>query len=205
TDVSDEASVQAAYAAAVQAYGGVDVLVSNAGLSRSHPIEDTPVEEWDLLMNVLGRGYFLCAREAFRVLKQQGSGGSIIFIASKNAMVAGKDNVPYSAAKAAELHMARCLAEEGGAHGIRVNTVCPDAVLQGSSIWSSAWREERARTYGIGTDELEEFYRKRTTLKVNIFPEDIAEAVCWFASDRSSKTTGGVLTVDGGVAAAYVR
>jgi NAD(P)-dependent dehydrogenase (short-subunit alcohol dehydrogenase family) len=120
-------------------------------------------------------------------------------------MVGGKDNVPYSAAKAAELHMARCLAEEGGASGIRVNTVCPDAVLQGSSIWNSGWREERARTYDIRPDELEEFYRKRTTLKVNILPDDIAEAALFFASDRAAKTTGGVLTVDGGVAAAYVR
>jgi NAD(P)-dependent dehydrogenase (short-subunit alcohol dehydrogenase family) len=156
-------------------------------------------------MGVLGRGYFLVAREAFRHWKRQCLGGTLIFVASKNALVGGKDNVPYSAAKAAEVHMARCLAEEGGAYGIRVNTVCPDAVLQGSGIWTSAWREERARTYGIGTDELEEFYRKRTTLKVNVFPSDVAEAVAFFASDRSAKTTGGVLTVDGGVAAAYVR
>jgi NAD(P)-dependent dehydrogenase (short-subunit alcohol dehydrogenase family) len=205
TDVADEASVARAFEATVLAYGGVDVVVSNAGLSRSHPVEETSLAEWQLLQDVLATGYFLVAREAFRIWKQQGTGGSLIFVASKNALVGGKDNVAYSAAKAAELHMARCLAEEGGAHGIRVNTVCPDAVLQGSGIWTSAWREERARTYGISPDDLEEFYRKRTTLRVNVFPHDIAEAVHFFASDRSAKTTGGVLTVDGGVAAAYVR
>ncbi len=205
TDVSDEASVARAFAETIAAYGGVDVVVSNAGLARSHPVEETPVGEWELLMGVLARGYFLVAREAFRLWKRQGIGGNLVFVASKNALVAGKDNSAYSAAKAAELHLGRCLAEEGGAHGIRVNTVCPDAVLQGSRIWTAEWREERARTYGIRPEELEEFYRQRTTLKVNVFPEDVAEAVAFFVSDRSAKTTGGVLTVDGGVPAAYVR
>jgi NAD(P)-dependent dehydrogenase (short-subunit alcohol dehydrogenase family) len=155
---------------------------------------------------VLARGYFLVAREAFRLLAEQGDGGSIVFVASKNALVAGKAAAAYSSAKAAELHLARCLAEEGGPHGIRVNTVNPDAVLQGSQIWSSSWREERARAYGIAPDQLEEHYRKRTTLGVNVFPEDVAEAVLFFASDaRSAKSTGNVLNVDGGVAAAYPR
>jgi NAD(P)-dependent dehydrogenase (short-subunit alcohol dehydrogenase family) len=127
-------------------------------------------------------------------------------VASKNALVAGKNAAAYSSAKAAELHLARCLAEEGGAEGIRVNTVNPDAVLQGSRIWGSSWREERAAAYGIEPDELEEHYRRRTTLRVNIFPRDIAEAVLHFASPaRSGKSTGNLLNVDGGVPAAYAR
>ena len=146
------------------------------------------------------------AREAFSLLNQQGRGGAIVFVASKNAVVAGKGASAYSSAKAAELHLARCLAEEGGASGIRVNTVNPDAVLQGSRIWGSSWREERAASYGIDPDELEEHYRKRTTLGVNIFPEDIAQAVLHFASPaRSGKSTGNMLNVDGGVPAAYAR
>jgi NAD(P)-dependent dehydrogenase (short-subunit alcohol dehydrogenase family) len=127
-------------------------------------------------------------------------------VASKNAVVAGKNAAAYSSAKAAELHLARCLAEEGGGAGIRVNTVNPDAVLQGSKIWGSAWRHERAAAYGIATDELAEHYRKRTTLGVNILPEDIAQAVLHFASERrSGKCTGNMLNVDGGVPAAYAR
>jgi len=210
-DVTDEGSVARGFAAAVAAFGGLRIVVSNAGLARSHPLEETPLEEWRLLTEVLATGYFLVAREAFRVFKREppergGSRGcALVFVASKNALVAGRDNVPYSAAKAAELHMARCLAEEGGPFGIRVNVVCPDAVLRGSGIWSTAWREERARSYGIRPEELEEFYRQRTTLKVNVYPEDVAEAVLFFASERSSKTTGCLLTVDGGIPAAYPR
>jgi NAD(P)-dependent dehydrogenase (short-subunit alcohol dehydrogenase family) len=189
----------------VLTYGGLDIIVSNAGISTSHPVEDTSLDEWNLNLSVLGTGYFLIAREAFRVLQTQGRGGSIIFVASKNGLVGGRNASAYSSAKALEIHLARCLAEEGGGASIRVNTVNPDAVLQGSGIWSSAWREERARTYGIDPDQLEEHYRARTTLKVNIFPEDVAEAVLFFASRRSAKSTGNILNVDGGVAAAYTR
>jgi rhamnulose-1-phosphate aldolase/alcohol dehydrogenase len=204
-NVTDEAAVAAAYRATVLRYGGVDIVVSNAGLASSAPIEETTTAEWDRNHGVLARGYFLVAREAFRLLKAQGTGGSMVFVASKNAVVAGKNAAAYSAAKAAELHLARCLAEEGGAAGIRVNTVNPDAVLQGSKIWGSSWRAERAAAYGIAPEELEGFYRERTTLKVNIFPEDIAEAVLFFASPRARKSTGNMLNVDGGVAAAYAR
>src|SRR5213078_4415817 len=141
-----------------------------------------------------------------RVLRAQDSGGTIVFIASKNALVAGKNAAAYSSAKAAELHLARCLAEEGGAAGIRVNTVNPDAVLQGSRIWGSEWREERAAAYGIEPDQLEDHYRNRTVLGVNVLPEDIAEAILHFASERrSGKSTGNVLNVDGGNTAAYTR
>jgi rhamnulose-1-phosphate aldolase/alcohol dehydrogenase len=205
-DVTDETLVSGAYAAAVERFGGVDVVVSNAGLASSAPIVETTVAEWERNHAVLGTGYFLAAREAFRLLQRQGMGGSIVFVASKNALVAGRNAAAYSSAKAAELHLARCLAEEGGPDGIRVNTVNPDAVLSGSRIWDSSWREERAASYGIEPDQLEEHYRARTTLGVNIEPEDIAAAVLHFASDaRSAKTTGNLLNVDGGVAAAYPR
>jgi rhamnulose-1-phosphate aldolase/alcohol dehydrogenase len=205
-DVTSEQAVAAAFAAAVERYGGVDVVVSNAGLASSAPIEETTLAEWNRNHAVLGTGYFLVAREAFKVLRRQGRGGSIVFVASKNALVAGRNAAAYSSAKAAELHLARCLAEEGGSDGIRVNTVNPDAVLSGSRIWDSSWREERAANYGIAPDELEEHYRARTTLGVNIEPEDIASAVLHFASDaRSAKTTGNLLNVDGGVSAAYPR
>jgi rhamnulose-1-phosphate aldolase/alcohol dehydrogenase len=204
-DVTDEAAVARAFEQTVLTYGGVDVVVSNAGISTSHAVEDTTLDEWNLNQSVLGTGYFLVAREAFRVCKAQGRGGSIVFVASKNGLVAGRNAAAYSSAKALEIHLARCLAEEGGAVGIRVNTVNPDAVLQGSSIWSSAWREERARTYGIPPEQLEEHYRARTTLKVNVFPEDVAEAVLFFASPRAAKSTGNIVNVDGGVAAAYSR
>jgi rhamnulose-1-phosphate aldolase/alcohol dehydrogenase len=205
-DVTDEAAVAAAYREAILAYGGVDVVVSNAGLASGAPIEETSVELWDRDHAVLAKGYFLVAREAFRVLREQKTGGSLVFVVSKNALAAGKNASAYSTAKAAELHLARCLAEEGGAFGIRVNTVNPDAVLQGSRIWDSSWREERAQAYGIGPDELEEHYRERTTLKVNVSPEDVAEAVMFFASSvRSAKSTGNIINVDGGVKEAYPR
>jgi NAD(P)-dependent dehydrogenase (short-subunit alcohol dehydrogenase family) len=181
-------------------------MVNNAGLASSASITDTTLKEWNRNWNVLATGYFLVAREGFRVLKQQGRGGNLVFIASKNALVAGKNASAYSTAKAAEAHLARCLAEEGGQFGIRVNTVNPDAVLSGSRIWEGSWRQERAATYNVAPDQLEEVYRKRTTLGVNILPQDIAEAVAFFASPtRALKSTGNIINVDGGVAAAYTR
>jgi rhamnulose-1-phosphate aldolase/alcohol dehydrogenase len=205
-DVTSEDSVRAAFAAAVDAFGGVDIVVSNAGVASSAAIEETTLAEWERNHAILGTGYFLVAREAFAILRAQERGGSVVFVASKNALAAGKNAAAYSSAKAAELHLARCLAEEGGGARIRVNTVNPDAVLQGSRIWDSSWREERAAAYGIDPDDLEEHYRRRTTLRVNILPDDIAEAVLHFASPRrSGKSTGNVLNVDGGVAAAYPR
>ncbi|HEV7216467.1 MAG TPA: bifunctional aldolase/short-chain dehydrogenase [Chloroflexota bacterium] len=204
-DVTSEEAVATAFTRTVLAHGGVDIVVNNAGIATSAPIEETSLALWERNQSVLATGYFLVAREAFRLCRAQGLGGSVIFIASKNAVAAGRNASAYSAAKAAELHLARCLAEEGGSAGIRVNSVLPDAVLSGSSIWDGQWRAERAATYGIAPEQLEEHYRARTTLRVNIFPEDIAEAVYFFATDNASKTTGGVLTVDGGVPTAYVR
>jgi len=204
-DVTDEASVKAAFAEATLAFGGIDILVNNAGLATSNPFDETSLDEWNKNMNVLSTGYFLVAREAFALQKRQKFGGAMVFVGSKNSVYAGKNAAAYSTAKAAELHLARCIAAEGGDHGIRVNTVLPDAVLQGSAIWNSSWRAERAAAYGIAPDQLEEYYRKRTVLGVNVTPADIAVAICFLASSQAAKTTGCSITVDGGVAAAFLR
>jgi rhamnulose-1-phosphate aldolase/alcohol dehydrogenase len=204
-DVTDEQAVQAAYAEVAVVYGGVDIIVNNAGLATSSPFDETSLKEWNLNINVLGTGYFLVAREAFKLMKQQGIGGNMVFIGSKNSIFAGKSVTAYSSAKALEAHLARCIAAEGGEFGIRVNTILPDAILQGSAIWNGAWRNERAAAYGIEPDQLEEHYRKRTTLLVNIYPRDIAEGIAFFASSKSDKTTGCMLTIDGGVPAAFTR
>ena len=204
-DVTREDAVQAVTDRAVLEYGGIDILVASAGLATSAPITETTLEDWERNYAVLARGYFLAARETFRVMVEQGSGGSIVFVASKNALVAGANAAAYSSAKAASLHLARCLAEEGGPQGIRVNTVNPDAVIEGSSIWSSEWKAERANAYGVAEDDLQSFYRGRTKLGVDVFPEDVAEAIAFLAGPRSTKSTGNVINVDGGVTAAYPR
>lgn len=204
-NVTDEAQVTNALRATVHAYGGVDIVVNNAGIASSSAVQDTTVAEWNKLFDILVKGYFLVSREAFKIWQQQNLGGSLIFVASKNGLIASKNAGGYNAAKAAEIHLARSLAEEGGGMGVRVNIVNPDAVLQGSSIWDAGWRDARAKGMGVAPDQLEEVYRQRTTLKVNVYPEDLAEAILFFASDRSSKTTGGMLNVDGGLLAAYVR
>jgi rhamnulose-1-phosphate aldolase/alcohol dehydrogenase len=204
-DVTDENAVAEMMERTVLEYGGLDILVASAGLATSAPVTETTLEEWELNYAVLARGYFLCAREAFRVLLQQDRGGAIVFVGSKNALVAGANAAAYSSAKAASLHLARCLAEEGGPHGIRVNTVNPDAVIQGSGIWSSDWKAERASTYGVTEDDLQSFYSGRTKLGVSVYPEDVAEAIAFLAGPRSAKSTGNVINVDGGVTAAYPR
>ncbi|MWV43654.1 bifunctional aldolase/short-chain dehydrogenase [Paenibacillus sp. HJL G12] len=204
-DVTSEEMVIAALGETALAYGGVDIIVNNAGLATSSPFDETSLKEWNLNMNVLGTGYFLVAREAFKQMKEQGLGGSMIFVASKNSVYAGKNVTAYSSVKALEAHLARCIAAEGGEHGIRVNTILPDAILQGSAIWNSGWRNERAAAYGIEPDQLEDHYRKRTTLLVNIYPKDVAEGIAFFASSKAEKTTGCMLTIDGGVPAAFTR
>ncbi|MBL8843147.1 MAG: bifunctional rhamnulose-1-phosphate aldolase/short-chain dehydrogenase [Planctomycetes bacterium] len=204
-DVRDEASVVAAVQRACVEYGGFDIVVLCAGLASAAPIEETTLELWKRNLDVLATGYFLFAREGFKVLKQQGLGGSIVSIASKNALAASPNAAAYCTAKAAELHLARCLALEGAAHGIRVNTVNPDAVLRGSKIWQGDWRKERAAAYGVGEQDLEELYRKRSLLQRNVYPEDVAEAVAWFAGEASAKSTGNVLNVDAGNKEAFPR
>lgn len=205
TDVTSEAAVQNALRQAILVYGGLDVLVNNAGIAGGAPIEETSLSMWEKNVSILATGYFLMAREAYKVMKAQGVGGSMVFVGSKNSLAPGKGATAYATAKAAEVHLARSLAEEAGAYGIRVNSVLPDAVIQGSSIWSSEWKQARAEQYNIPEEKLVDYYKQRNTLKVEILPEDIAEAIAFLASHRSAKTTGGILTVDGGVAAAYVR
>ena len=205
TDVTSEEAVQNSLRQAVLQYGGLDVLVNNAGIAGGAPIDETSLAMFQRNIDILVTGYFLMAREAFKVMKAQGIGGTMVFIGSKNSIAAGKGAAAYSAAKAAEVHMARCLAEEGGALGIRVNSVLPDAVIQGSSIWGSEWKEARAKQYGITVEELNEFYANRNVLKAEILPEDIAEGIAFLAGPRSAKTTGTMLPVDGGVTNGYVR
>jgi rhamnulose-1-phosphate aldolase/alcohol dehydrogenase len=204
-DVTSEASVRAALEEAVLAYGGLDIVVSNAGIAHSAPIDELDLAEWERSFAVNSTGHFLVAREALRLLKAQGLGGAFVFVATKNVMSPGKDFSAYSAAKAAEAQLAKVLALEGGPYGIRSNLVNPDAVFRDSKLWSEDVRRERARAQGISVDDLEEFYRKRNILARPILPEDVAEAVLFLASDRSAKTTGCTITVDGGVKDAFPR
>ena len=204
-DVTDEAQVIAAFAHTAVEFGGLDILVSNAGIASSAPIEQTSLALWNRNMDILSTGYFLVSREAFRMLRTQGIGGSVIFVASKNGLAASPNAAAYCTAKAAEIHLARCLALEGAAVGIRVNVVNPDAVLRGSKIWSGEWLDQRASTYKTDKDGLEEMYRQRSLLKRSVLPEDIAEGVYFFASDLSAKSTGNILNVDAGNKEAFTR
>ena len=204
-DVTSEPDVAAAFADASVEFGGIDILVSNAGISSSAPVEETDLAMWNRNMDILATGYFLVSREAFRLMKRQKLGGAIVFVASKNGLAASPNAAAYCTAKAAEIHLARCLALEGAEAGIRVNTVNPDAVLRGSKIWTGEWREQRAAAYKMSRDELEEHYRKRSLLKLNVFPEDIAEAIYFLASDLSAKSTGNIINVDAGNAQSPLR
>jgi rhamnulose-1-phosphate aldolase/alcohol dehydrogenase len=204
-DVTSEASVEAAVAAAVEGYGGLDIVVSNAGIAHASAIDRMALADWEKSFAVNATGHFLVARAALRVMKAQDLGGTLVFVATKNVMSPGKDFSAYSASKAAEAQLAKVAALEGGPHGIRVNIVNPDAVFRDSGLWSPEVRVERARAQGIAVDQIEEFYRKRNLLGVSVLPEDVAEAVLFLASDRAAKTTGCTLTVDGGVRDAFPR
>jgi rhamnulose-1-phosphate aldolase/alcohol dehydrogenase len=204
-DVTSEASVRAAFEQTVLAWGGLDILVSNAGIAHSAPVERMALADWERSFAVNATGHFLVAREAMRVLIRQGLGGALVFVATKNVMSPGKDFAAYSAAKAAEAQLAKVLALEGAPRGIRSNIVNPDAVFQDSRLWSEEIRRERAAAQGIAVDQLEDFYRRRNLLGARILPGDVAEAVLFLASDRSAKTTGCTLTVDGGVKDAFPR
>jgi rhamnulose-1-phosphate aldolase/alcohol dehydrogenase len=204
-DVTDEAQVTAAFAAAAVEFGGLDILVSNAGIASSAPVEDTTLALWNRNIDILATGYFLVSRAAFRMFRAQGIGGSVIFVASKNGLAASPNAAAYCTAKAAEIHLARCLALEGAEAGIRVNVVNPDAVLRGSRIWQGEWLDQRAATYKTDREGLEEMYRQRSLLKRSVFPEDIAEGVYFFAADQSSKSTGNILNVDAGNRESFTR
>jgi rhamnulose-1-phosphate aldolase/alcohol dehydrogenase len=203
-DVTDEAAVAAAMAFAAREYGGLDILVANAGIASAAPIEETTLAIWRRNHNVLAEGYFLTSREAWPLL--QAFGGAVVFVGSKNALAAATNASAYASAKAAAVHLARCLALEGAPHGIRVNVVNPDAVIRGSRIWDGDWRKERADAYGVDPGAaLEAHYRDRSLLKREVLPEDVAEAVVFLASDRASKSTGNIINVDAGNAQAFTR
>jgi rhamnulose-1-phosphate aldolase/alcohol dehydrogenase len=204
-DVIKEDAVIGGFADTAVEFGGIDILVSNAGLASSAPIEETTLALWDRNMDILATGYFLVSREAFRMFRAQDIGGNVVFVASKNGLAASPNAAAYCTAKAAEIHLARCLALEGAEAQIRVNVVNPDAVLRGSKIWTGEWKEQRAAAYKMSTDDLEEHYRSRSMLKRSVFPEDIAEAVYFFASEMSAKSTGNIINVDAGNAQSFTR
>lgn len=204
-DVTKPETIAQAVRDACLAFGGVDIVVNNAGISISKSLEDTAEQDWDLLVDILAKGQFLTTQKAVAIMRQQGLGGDVVNIVSKNALVSGPNNVAYGTAKAAQLHMSRLLAAELGKDKIRVNVVNPDAVIQGSNIWAGGWAEGRAKAYGISVDELPAYYAKRTLLDETILPEDIANGVFAFVGGLLPKSTGNVLNVDGGVAAAFVR
>ncbi len=204
-DVTKPATIEQAILDMNLAFGGVDIVVNNAGLSISKSLHDTEEKDWDLLVDILAKGQFLVTQKAVDIMQQQGMGGDVVNIVSKNALVSGPNNVAYGTAKAAQMHMSRLMAAELGQDKIRVNVVNPDAVIQGSNIWANGWAEGRAKAYGISVDELPAFYAKRTLLNETILPEDIANGVFAFVGGLLPKSTGNVLNVDGGVPAAFVR
>jgi rhamnulose-1-phosphate aldolase/alcohol dehydrogenase len=204
-DVTDEQGIAAAFAAAAVAFGGVDLVVNNAGLSVSKPLLETSAADWDLQHDVMARGSFLVSREAARVMAAQGMGGDIVYIASKNSVFAGPNNVAYGAAKADQAHQVRLLAAELGEHGIRVNGVNPDGVVRGSGIFAGGWGAQRAAVYGVAEEDLGKFYAQRTLLKREVLPEHVAAAVFALTGGDLAQTTGLHIPVDAGVAAAFLR
>ncbi|MEU2655166.1 bifunctional aldolase/short-chain dehydrogenase [Streptomyces sp. NPDC007325] len=204
-DVTSEQQIEAAFEAAVLAFGGVDLVVNNAGISISKPLLETTARDWDLQHDIMARGSFLVSREAARIMTAQNLGGDIVYIASKNAVFAGPNNIAYSATKADQAHQVRLLAAELGEHGIRVNGVNPDGVVRGSGIFAAGWGAQRAATYGIEEEKLGEFYAQRTLLKREVLPEHVAGAVFALTGGDLTHTTGLHIPVDAGVAAAFLR
>ncbi|MFE2489828.1 bifunctional aldolase/short-chain dehydrogenase [Streptomyces mirabilis] len=204
-DVTSEEQIAEAFRAAVLAFGGVDLVVNNAGISISKPLLETTAKDWDLQHDIMARGSFLVSREAARVMIQQELGGDIVYIASKNSVFAGPNNIAYSATKADQAHQVRLLAAELGEHGIRVNGINPDGVVRGSGIFAGGWGAQRAATYGIEEEKLGEFYAQRTILKREVLPEHVANAVFALTGGDLTHTTGLHVPVDAGVAAAFLR
>ncbi|MEO6328274.1 MAG: bifunctional aldolase/short-chain dehydrogenase [Ginsengibacter sp.] len=204
-DVTKEADIENCFTNIALAFGGVDIIINNAGISISKTIADTTLQDWELLQAILVKGQFIISKVGTQIMRRQALDGDIVNIVSKNALVSGPNNTAYGTAKAAQLHMSRLMAAELGADKIRVNVINPDAVIQGSNIWAGGWAHGRAEAYGITVDELPGYYAKRTLLNEAIVPMDIANAVFVFVGGLLSKSTGNVLNVDGGVAAAFVR
>lgn len=204
-DVSDAAAVEAAFRFAALEFGGVDLVVNNAGLSISKPLLETTEADWNLLHDVMAKGSFLVSKAAAKMMIDQGLGGDIVYVVSKNAIVAGPNNLGYGAAKADQAHQVRLLAAELGEHGIRVNGVNPDAVVRGSGIFAGGWGADRAAVYGVPESELGEYYARRTLLKREVLPEHVAAAVFVLTAGDLSHTTGLLIPVDAGVAAAFLR
>ena len=204
-DVTDEDAVQAAVDATVLAFGGLDLVVNNAGLSLSKALLDTTVADWDLQHNVMAKGSFLVSRAAAKVLIDQRLGGDIVYISSKNSLFAGPNNIAYSATKADQAHQVRLLAAELGEHGVKVNGINPDGVVRGSGIFAGGWGAKRAAVYGVAEEDLGKYYAQRTLLKREVLPEHVANAVFVLCSADLSHTTGLHIPVDAGVAAAFLR
>jgi rhamnulose-1-phosphate aldolase/alcohol dehydrogenase len=204
-DVTDEDGIAAAVAATCLAFGGVDLVVNNAGLSISKPLLETSIDDWDVQHDVMARGSFLVSREAARAMQAQGLGGDIVYISSKNSVFAGPNNVAYGAAKADQAHQVRLLAAELGEHGIRVNGINPDGVVRGSGIFAGGWGAQRAAVYGVAEEDLGKFYAQRTLLKREVLPEHVAGAVFALTGGDLAQTTGLHVPVDAGVAAAFLR
>jgi NAD(P)-dependent dehydrogenase (short-subunit alcohol dehydrogenase family) len=202
---SDAEAVAAAFRAAVLAFGGVDLVVNNAGLSISKPLLETTEADWDLQHDVMAKGSFLVSREAARIMIEQGMGGDVVYISSKNAVFAGPSNIAYSSTKADQAHQVRLLAAELGEHQIRVNGINPDGVVRGSGIFAGGWGAQRAAVYGVPEEELGQFYAQRTLLKREVLPEHVADAVFALTGGELSRTTGLHVPVDSGVAAAFLR
>jgi len=205
-DVTDQENLKEVFEKTILKFGGLDIAVINAGNARRGSVADTSPEDYKFLRELLVDAYFDTMANATRIMRDQGTGGSIVVVGSKNGTAAGSNAALYSAAKAFELHLMRCTAVDMAKHGIRANAVNPDAVVIGSGIWNDAWRKQTAASLGIGTDEIEDHYKNRSMLKVAVTPDDVAEAVAWLASEaRSSRTTGCTITVDGGNREGFVR
>ena len=204
-DVTSEKEVKKAVSSSINTFGGIDILVANAGFSSAALFENTSSKLWDKNMDILSKGSFLISREVYQKMIEQNNGGSIIFIASKNSLNASKGASAYSVAKSSLLHLSRSIALEGANYKIRSNVINPDAVIQGSKIWQGEWKKQRAASNKISINNVEDFYKNRSLLKVSILPQDIAEGIYFFASSKSQKSTGNIINIDGGNITSFTR